>query len=513
MKTRHAHSLIEMLVVLIIVGVLIAVVVPAVQRARESARMADCIHRQGQLTKAVHMHIADEPYGRFPGFRAFAADGTTTIGWAPQVFEYLGRGDLDPTQATYIETLVCASDQGPKDNPRLNYVVNGGQAGVDSPADGIFFDHAKPPGERVYITKDDFADGLTNTIMLAENLDATEWTATEETSQCILWPLTSGNEVNNGTGARPSSHHPGGFVAAFADGSVKFMSETEINDDTDVHTNDSYYVALLTPGGDDTTGSGPGGGVDPSPGPGTEYCASTVGLVGHWTFDDVADPGRDISGNSHDGDLFGTPTFESTTDGGRVIVLDGVDDKVFVPYSADLNPGCMSITCWYRVADNRPFPNEEEGHGGIVVSRYHQQPYNGQLFGYVLYATPEGTSNLFSLWNGNGVVASNWHNYNAWGLDANQWTHAAAIFETTRTENGDLYIRKTLYKDGDHFGDVEDILYRPNSIQQLQFGASNRVSGNLDRYWYKGAIDDVRLYDRLLTESEVMQIKNEWAGQ
>ena len=251
-----------MLVVLIIVGVLIAIIVPAVQRARESTRQAQCIHYQGQLAKAVHMHIAHEPYGRFPGYRAFASDGTTVVGWAPQVFDYLGKSDLpaDPNAAKYLEILVCPSNQGPKDRPRLNYVVNGGQAGLDSPADGIFFDHAQDA--KVFITKDDFGDGLTNTILLAENLDATEWTATDEASQCILWPLTAGNEVNSGTGARPSSHHPGGFVAAFADGSVKFMTESEINDDANVHTDQSTYVAMLTPGGNDTgtVSGGPGGG-------------------------------------------------------------------------------------------------------------------------------------------------------------------------------------------------------------------------------------------------------------
>ena len=140
LSTRRAHSLIEMLVVLIVVSILIAIVVPAVQRSRESARMAQCIHNQGQLAKAIHMHVADEPYGRFPGYRAFAAAGTTTIGWAPQIFEYLGNNNQpqDPNEATYIEALVCPSNQGPKDAPRLNYVTNGGQAGIDSPADGIF---------------------------------------------------------------------------------------------------------------------------------------------------------------------------------------------------------------------------------------------------------------------------------------------------------------------------------------------------------------------------------------
>ena len=310
MKDRKGHTLIELLVVLIIVGILIALIVPAVQRSRESARQAQCIHNQGQLAKAVHLYLTDDPYGRFPGYRAFAADGATVIGWAPQVFKYLGRSDLNPTQATYVEVLVCPSDHGPKTTPRLNYVVNGGQPDVDSPADGIFFDHAKDA--RVYITKDDFIDGLTNTIMLAENLDATEWNATDETSQCILWPLVAGNEVNHGTGARPSSHHPGGFVAAFADGSVKFMTETEINDDAAVHTDQSIYVAMLTPGGNDVdaiTAPVPSDPPAPSEPPEDEYYIPDFGfpeLVGYQVqmdggdFPDIPQPidfGQELLGN------------------------------------------------------------------------------------------------------------------------------------------------------------------------------------------------------------------------
>ena len=248
MKQRNAHSLIEMLVVLIIVGVLMAIIIPAVQRSRESARMAQCISQQGEWAKAVHLHIAADRFGRYPGYRKSTGDGDM-IGWTAMLLKYIGRSDLDPAQPTYLESLVCASDSGPRNTPRLNYVVNGGQAGIDSPADGVFFDHTKT--ERVYITNEDFRDGQTNTILLAENIDATRWDEIDEANLCILWPLTEGNEINNGTGSRPSSHHPGGFVAAFADGSVRFMAEGEFNEDPDVHTDHSTYVAYLTPGGDE----------------------------------------------------------------------------------------------------------------------------------------------------------------------------------------------------------------------------------------------------------------------
>jgi type II secretory pathway pseudopilin PulG len=266
-RSRNAHSLIEMLVVLIIVGVLVAIAVPAVQRSRESARMTQCTNHQGELAKALHMRVAADAYGRYPGYRAFAADGATVIGWAQQVFEFIGRKDQtqNPAQAGYIDVLVCPSDQGPRTSPLLSYVVNGGQAATDSVTDGLFFDHAKPEAQRVHISNEEITDGLGGTLMLAENIDATDWTVTDKTNQCILWPLTAGNEINRGVGPRPSSHHPGGFVATFADGSTKFVNANDINTDANLGTPASAYAVMLTPrGGEDAAdvGGWPG---NPSP--------------------------------------------------------------------------------------------------------------------------------------------------------------------------------------------------------------------------------------------------------
>ncbi|MCG8585025.1 MAG: DUF1559 domain-containing protein [Pirellulales bacterium] len=281
-SARHAHSLIEMLVVLIIVGVLVAIIVPAVSRSRESARQTQCIKNQGQLAQAVQMYTINDMRGNFPGYRLQSSDDGSVVGWAAQIFSYLGRNDLDPAQPVYIEVLTCPSDQGPTNQPRINYVVNGGQAEIDSPAEGIFFDHAKPIVERTYITKDDFHDGLGNTILLAENLDATNWNVTDEENQCVLWPLAAGSEVNNGTGARPSSHHPGGFVAAFADGTVKFLSETNFNTDAALGTVNSVYVAMLTPGGGNVGSAGDGGGDDWDDGDIYDsYCEDCAGINGN----------------------------------------------------------------------------------------------------------------------------------------------------------------------------------------------------------------------------------------
>ncbi|MCG8586454.1 MAG: DUF1559 domain-containing protein [Pirellulales bacterium] len=480
MKLRNAHSLIEMLVVLIIVGILIAIIVLAVQRARESARMAQCIHNQGQLANAIHMHLVNEPYGRFPGYRAFAADGTTQVGWAPQIFEYLGKSNLpaDPTQATYVESLVCPSDQGPQDSARLSYVVNGGQPGSDSAADGIFYDHAKPLGERVFISKDDFRDGLSNTIMLAENLDATEWNVTDEANQCILWPLIAGNEVNNGTGSRPSSHHPGGFVAAFADGTVRFMSESEINNDDNVHTDQSTYVALLTPGGNDETsgnGDGSGGNVDPT----TEHEC----LVAQWTFDDPDDPAFDDTGNGYDGTLDGC--VRDPSDRGGYLYFDG-NDEMTITQPFDLTGPEYTMTLWFRTTTlfltnssmgliNAYEPPYHHGTALLLHNHYHVAgSYVWCLHRPVL--DYHGGSELF----------------NSFSYNDGQWHHLATVKDGSTMR---LYIDQAEVASGN----CGEPIPQPLSIYLGRLHALIHS----DTRFYVGDIDDVRVYDCALSSDEI----------
>jgi prepilin-type N-terminal cleavage/methylation domain-containing protein len=91
-RQTSGHSLVEMLVVLIIVGVLLALVVPAVQKVRESARLAQNIENQRQLATAVQTFVGSK--GHFPGYKFFLTDGTTAAGWVGQILPYIGRQDV-----------------------------------------------------------------------------------------------------------------------------------------------------------------------------------------------------------------------------------------------------------------------------------------------------------------------------------------------------------------------------------------------------------------------------------
>jgi len=276
-------------VVIVIIGMLVALVVPAVISARESARRASCLNRMDQLSKAILQYEGNKGHlpGYVNQFGGGSLGGNSVasnnnLSWVVLLFENIGRADLwkewrvnkpDRPVVALSET-VCPSDLDKRNVAgALSYVVNCGISDYnleDGSADvqtyrnhiqtvtsamgvsnfdpykknhwGLFFCNdsnisGSPP---VTISLDQISDGAQQTIMLSENLNATSWTGSSTVRQTdvgIVWwsstPSWTGvpteveiNAVSSGRyRARPSSHHPGGVNAVFADGHAEFISD------------------------------------------------------------------------------------------------------------------------------------------------------------------------------------------------------------------------------------------------------------------------------------------------
>lgn len=336
---RGAMALMEVLVVVSIVGMLMSLLLPAVQAARESARRAECANNVRNLALAVagEMNARQRlpASGNFSTagvpFHGWVASVLPYIERSD--ITRLWRFDLpwnEPPNAalrnTDIAVLICPDDDTvTRGKGNLSYVVNGGFGwtaptdcptvlhasnggglgfrkfdfngnGVTCPAKGdddqsplgtdrelffqagLFFAENWPYGSGTvrHHTADSILDGLSNTIMLAENLWAgydpaggdwaapfpwracfflsayvcqnedcsagnVDWrSANSRSGPAALQAINGAPSATEGASPWPSSRHPGGINVVFCDGHMRFLTQ-----DID----GAVYACLVTPQG------------------------------------------------------------------------------------------------------------------------------------------------------------------------------------------------------------------------------------------------------------------------
>lgn len=252
---RRGFTIVELLVVITIIGILMALLFPAINAAREAARRGNCVSNEGQVGKALS--TATLTKGKFPKHLAPKVTGGAGWPWVANILPELGRTDIydaiianaTPTPAgrtERVDILICPSNPPVNPNtPQINYVANAGHLDVDDPNIGYgVFQKTKD----VSIT--DVTDGQSTTLMVAENIDATNWSTNSETNvyetamiwtgAAIKWDTEVGTTTPDNTHARPSSRHSGGFVVTFCDGHTRFLNST---------IGLSVYEQLMTPQG------------------------------------------------------------------------------------------------------------------------------------------------------------------------------------------------------------------------------------------------------------------------
>ncbi len=205
-------------------------------------------------------------------------------------------------------------------------------------------------------------------------------------------------------------------------------------------------------------------------------------LIGHWTFDEgTGNTAFDSSGNG----LNGTITDAVYTSGrvdSNALYFNGVSASVEVPNSDLLDPNTIGISLWFKADYTQSgylVDLLDKGHGGMST------PY---FAGYAI----QNMSGVY----GNGTsfpgvsTDMNWTD--------NNWHHLAVNLG----EDGmQLYVDAVL---------VDSQLGQGPLVQNdsnLYFGRHR----NLDRY-YKGVLDDIRIYEGALSESDVQTLFGSGSG-
>jgi len=195
-------------------------------------------------------------------------------------------------------------------------------------------------------------------------------------------------------------------------------------------------------------------------------------LVAYYSLDGNT---SDSSGNANHGTANGDPQWVAGKTG-NALEFDGTDDEVSIPYSAALNPlDNFTVSAWAKAASGGT------GHRAVISSRT-EPPQKG----YIVYATP---ANIWQFWTGTG---SGWQSVSGPSVSLDEWVHLAAIY-TDGT--------KRLYANGVLAVEAAGT-YVPNDADELLIGAgaNETVTHN---YFFVGAIDDVRIYDSVLSAAEI----------
>jgi uncharacterized protein DUF1559 len=204
----------QQLVTTAVIGVLIALLLPAVQAAREAARRTQSMNNMKQQMLALLNHESAKK--AFPA-HAIYKDGKPLLSWRVQILPYIEQQALyeqfhldEPWDSEHNRALiqhmpqVYANPNMPLQAGKTNYLAVVGKDCV--------FDGTDKGMQLRNIT-----DGTSKTIALveADPAKAVEWTKPDD------WQFDP-NNPSAGLG----HIRAGGWLSAFADGSVQFISST-----------------------------------------------------------------------------------------------------------------------------------------------------------------------------------------------------------------------------------------------------------------------------------------------
>ncbi len=220
--------------------------------------------------------------------------------------------------------------------------------------------------------------------------------------------------------------------------------------------------------------------------------AQSTGPVAAYAFNETSGTtASDSSGNGNNGTLTNGPVFVAGKNG-NAVSLDGVNDYVNLgnPVSLQINTS-LTVSAWINASS---FPSDD----AAVVSKR-----GNAIVGYQLDTTiDKGPRTIgFKLANSSGGKMSR---YGATALQLNQWYHIAGVYNAA-TQTVDVYLNAQL-NNGVLVGPVTSS--QQNSSLSAVIG---RKSGN-SGFEFAGKIDDLRIYNRALTQAEIQADMNTPVG-
>jgi hypothetical protein len=192
---------------------------------------------------------------------------------------------------------------------------------------------------------------------------------------------------------------------------------------------------------------------------------------------------KDASGNSNDGTLNGGMSNELSAAKGRVgqaLDFDGSDDYIGIDDNSSLDITTeITESAWVK-------PNNcDESHATVATKN----------LSYYFQVHSDCKVAVYTYWNNSGSRGGSNYDYSNEALPTGKWSHI--VFTEASDGTRKIYINGQL--DSTH--SAESSIWEDNN--QLRVGAQGASNRRFD-----GEIDDVRIYDRALTDDEINRIYN-----
>lgn len=234
----------------------------------------------------------------------------------------------------------------------------------------------------------------------------------------------------------------------------------------------------------------------------TRYFMSN-GLVGYWSFNanDKAQSKKivifDRSGQGNNGAVgYATSTYIARGKIGQAMQFDSTDDKVWIPSSSSLdNLGTMTISAWiyprsFGAGSKGRIYAKGTGHLNFLVNNV------DTTAGLEFFRSQTVAPNLSALTNGNEIKL-------------NTWQHVLVTYDNSNTRAGvTFYVNGTQVSKSAGGADGGGTAA---SEAGLAAGIGSEI--NTDTRVFDGTIDEVRVYNRMLTFDEIKRLYNQGASR
>ena len=215
----------------------------------------------------------------------------------------------------------------------------------------------------------------------------------------------------------------------------------------------------------------------------------TNGLVGWWPFNGNA---NDESGNGNNGTVNGaTLTSDRFGNINKAYYFNGNSNEILVPHNNSLNALPITISVWFKTAT----PQQNK----MMVNKYGCTTYNGYSFNL---NNSKASAYYFSSGNQNIGLNLDQLSSNNQNLNDFQWHHGILVIKADSAKvyiDNSLVINKAI---------TNGQLSITNTTEDLHFakyplGSCGGVGQN---YFYDGILDDIGIWNRALSASEIQQL-------